>query len=399
MKNQNTDKTILAETLDNVSERYIEKILLGKSYLEAPIITSRICGLSSVSNSLTACKAIENATNISVGNQTKLLRELLLAAEIIKNHTNLLHQIILPRFIGADDFTALEKDHPQIFDNALALNDFACDILKAVGGRATHPITVVPGGFLAFPHVDTLKQIAENQSEISAIAEKTIKLFAGFHYPQQKIKSNFMALHSKGSYSLYDGDIWISNGIDFPASELKNNILLEHLPDAGAKAVFIKGHYTVSGPLSRILINRTFPAQTASVLSDLSFKFTFQNPFEAIVAMAAETHLFVMQSFEIISALIAKGIEIEPPKPAKNFGGGTAACESAEGIIIHYYELGSAGQILKAEIITPSNINFRHLQKAIAELDKEKTLDLAEKNNLIHLLLASHGFCPACAKH
>ena len=67
-----------AQMIGLENDRFVEKILLGRKYFEAPIITSRICGICPTIHSTTSIKAIEDACKISPSKQTENLRKLML---------------------------------------------------------------------------------------------------------------------------------------------------------------------------------------------------------------------------------------------------------------------------------------------------------------------------------
>ncbi|MCK4919336.1 MAG: nickel-dependent hydrogenase large subunit, partial [Candidatus Pacebacteria bacterium] len=65
--------------------RLIESLLVGRSYEDVPVITSRICGLCPVIHGITSIKALEKAFDITPTKETVILRELMLAGQIIQS--------------------------------------------------------------------------------------------------------------------------------------------------------------------------------------------------------------------------------------------------------------------------------------------------------------------------
>ena len=78
--------------------RYFEALLKGRSFHEAAIITSRICGICSLGHQLTSLKATEQALGLRVTEQTVLLRKLLVHGATLQS--NVLHAY----FLAAPDF-------------------------------------------------------------------------------------------------------------------------------------------------------------------------------------------------------------------------------------------------------------------------------------------------------
>ncbi|HDY75322.1 MAG TPA: Ni/Fe hydrogenase subunit alpha, partial [Candidatus Marinimicrobia bacterium] len=69
--------------------RYFEAMLKGRSFHEAAIITSRICGICSLGHQMTSLKATEDALGLEISTQTELLRKLLIHGATIQS--NILH--------------------------------------------------------------------------------------------------------------------------------------------------------------------------------------------------------------------------------------------------------------------------------------------------------------------
>ena len=69
--------------------RFFEAFLRGRAYTEPPDITARICGICPVAYQMSACLAIEDACGVSVPDEIRLLRRLLL-----------LRRVLLPRAGG-----------------------------------------------------------------------------------------------------------------------------------------------------------------------------------------------------------------------------------------------------------------------------------------------------------
>jgi Ni,Fe-hydrogenase III small subunit len=131
--------------------RYFEALLKGRSFHEAAIITSRICGICSLGHQLTSLKATEQALGLRVTEQTVLLRKLLVHGATLQS--NVLHAYFLaaPDFLKVKSVIPLVGTHPEVVLRALRMKKLANDIGDAVGGRAVHPITCVPGGFTYVP--------------------------------------------------------------------------------------------------------------------------------------------------------------------------------------------------------------------------------------------------------
>lgn len=73
--------------------RFFEAILRGRSYVEPPDITARICGICPVACQTSACAAVEQACGVELDEPLAGLRRLLYCGEWISSHV--LHMYLL----------------------------------------------------------------------------------------------------------------------------------------------------------------------------------------------------------------------------------------------------------------------------------------------------------------
>ena len=73
--------------------RGFEKILVGRDTKDAPYITERICGVCPVSHATAAAMALEHAAGVTIPDNARILRNLVLGANFIQSH--ILHFYLL----------------------------------------------------------------------------------------------------------------------------------------------------------------------------------------------------------------------------------------------------------------------------------------------------------------
>lgn len=349
------------------NSKLIATNLIGRPYWQAPIMAARIDCDNSVAHNLTAVKAIESACGIEVSSQTKKLRELILAAEIIKNHTIHLYFEVLPEFLGLSSSDELAKLHPELFRDAVDLEHFANNILATIGGRATHPITSVVGGFKSYSNFQFVfngdvspRREASPLRGTNVDATKTLRLFSSFDLPVSESKSYFAALHLDNDYAFYNGEIWTSKGDVYTADRF-----LEFADKWGCFSPKRSVPMTI-GSLARYNLNQShFNKEIKGLLSELNIEKKLLNPAEVILAKAIEIYYFVILSVDLLDYFGKARTKDEHVIPPRKFSAGSSAVESADGIIIHHYELDKAGMIVRCEIFTPNDFNStkKHFQK------------------------------------
>ncbi len=387
------------------NSKLITKNLIGRPYWQAPILASRVDCKNSVAHNLAAAKAIESACGIEISSQTKKLRELILAASIIQNHTKDLYFNILPAMIETDSVFELNDKHKAIFEDAVLLQKFADQILISFTGRLIHPITSVAGGF-KFGDGDVSPQreaspwhkILEPSIQIIEAADRTLRLFtslntAGDISPQREVspKPDYAALHLTDDYAFYDGEIWTEGGkvysdvnlnefahlLSFPRRRESRKNRMDPRASLSSRIAEPEDDKEISnnilaGPLARYNLSQShFDKQMRKKLTEFGIGTRLENPFGLTMAKIIENYYFVILSIKILNHFVEGGIEDEhiiPPRlsvangtlsvPPKKFSSGISACESADGTVVHSCELDKDGIIVKYEIFTPTDIPY-----------------------------------------
>ncbi|MCL5942816.1 MAG: nickel-dependent hydrogenase large subunit, partial [Actinobacteria bacterium] len=167
-----TKGTEVQEVRFEVTEppRFFEAMLRGRPYEQAPLITSRICGICSNGHVLASLTAVENALGITPSDQTMLLRRLLLHGETIQSHVLHAYFLVAPDFFDVGSVIPLVETHPEVVKRALRLKKLGNDICDVVGGRAVHQIAATVGGFTHLPTpaelLDLKRRLADARADL-----------------------------------------------------------------------------------------------------------------------------------------------------------------------------------------------------------------------------------------
>ncbi len=384
------------------NDRFVEKILFGRKYYEAPIITSRICGLCPTIHNVTATRAIEAACSITPSKQTVELRKLMLCGQMIQSHALHLHLLVLPDFVGVSSSFELQNSHPDLFGNAINLKKFADKIIEKIGGRAVHPVSSVPGGFKKKPAKQDFKEILKDIDGIKEIAKKTVSLFNSFKYPEVSRELIFTGLYDSDEYAYYDGMVKTSAGNLFKASSNRDYIYEELRHYTRAKFATLQGKEMMVGAMARINLGRRhLHKEVKDSIVELGIKKYFDNPFDNIIAQALENYHFVLEAEKICRYFLEEGVDLHDPiKLPNTYGVGSEACEAPRGILFHHYELDENGYIIGCNIITPTvqnmpamEFDMKKLSPVIGGMKKE------ERDQIIEMLVRAYDPCITCATH
>ena len=131
--------------------RFFEALLRGRSYLEPPDITARICGICPVAYQMSACQALEAACGVTVPEDIRLLRRLLYCGEWIESHALHVYLLHAPDFLGYESAVELAAVMPDVVARGLRLKKAGNTVMSVVGGRSIHPVNVKVGGFYRAP--------------------------------------------------------------------------------------------------------------------------------------------------------------------------------------------------------------------------------------------------------
>jgi len=196
-----------AEFTAEESERLVEGLLLGRNFLQAPFITSRICGICPTAHNLCSLSALENALNIHLSKETMSLRKILACGQIIKSHLLHLFFLVLPGYTQVKGAIELSKKYPAEFHLMLNIKRIADEILKTIGGTVTFPVNTMPGGFRNPPEMNKLLAIKTFIFEIIDESQGLIKLFASLKIPGIEVNTKLMTITPpENSYPFYPGN-------------------------------------------------------------------------------------------------------------------------------------------------------------------------------------------------
>lgn len=383
--------------------RFFEAILRGRSMLEVPDITARICGICPVAYQMSACHAIEAAIGVVVTDPIRLLRRLLYCGEWIESHV--LHIVFLhaPDFLGYESAIAMAQDQPEFaarVRDALQLKKAGNAIVRQVGGREIHPINVGVGGFYRVPRKGELVQLADQLKSVRGIARDLVRWVAGFKFPEFEHEYEFVALRHSHDYPMNEGRLVSSAGLDLAMAEFSEHFEERQVAYSNALQCFRKngGAYFV-GPLARWNLNADHaPAEVAAAAQETGITWPSRNPYVSIVARALEVLLAIDEALRLIAAY-------QPPDEpavhaAPRAAEGSWITEAPRGILYHRYAVEADGRIACATIVPPTSQNQRQIEEDLIRF-APTVLDLPEDQAAwrCEQVVRNYDPCISCATH
>lgn len=416
--------------------RGFEAMLKGRSPLDAVYFTERICGICSTAHSYVSVQALEQAMNIKVQPQGKLMRDFIHGAEFLQNHIRHFYLYTLPDYIKGPklnpvynsdlkDYRLPEEINLRISEHymeALRYSREAHEMLALLGGKVPHNHGIYLGGVTSNINPMKYEQLRLKLREIKAfIKNKMLEdvITIGKYYKDYFIKG---ATGEKFlSYGLFDdylekelsyvkplvmirGEVY-----DFHSENIKEGIEASWYSLAEDKAIkddmdkkegysFVKsprysGHSMEVGPLARMILSGIYNEGMATM-----------NRVTARVLEALKVADIMTELLERIMDNYRKGIINEfvtyrVPKEAK----GAAYRDTTRGALSHFTVIKD-NLIDYYDIITPSAWN---LGPTMPEGEKgvvEKALigtEIEDINNPVEIgrIVRSFDPCISCGTH
>ena len=384
--------------------RFFEAMIRGRSYEDVQLITSRICGICSISHSLVAIKAVENAIGIEVSEQTDKIRRLMHYSEQLQSHVLHVGYLVAPDLFGVKSVVPLVGMAKEAVLTIVKAHRLANEWSEMLGGRITHPFTITPGGFTKLPSEQQLLELKETLTNLvpDLMTIVDVVLSVASQVPNFSRETEYVSLREDKFYSFYDGQIVSTDG---HTEDICNweSVANEYVSDKSTAkwAKWHRGSYAV-GALARF--NNNYE-QLTDVAKGIAKKCGLEkgccNPYMNSIAQLAECGEIVVCSLAIIDDLLSTSIKQEKVdgKP-KKAGHGDAGIEAPRGILFHSYDFDENGICLGGNLCIPTNQNHGNIQLDFEKLVPE-ILDEGEDavRQKLEMLVRSYDPCISCSTH
>ena len=380
--------------------RFFEALLRGRSFLEAPDITARICGICPVAYQMSSIQAMEDVCGVKVAEPIRMLRRLLYCGEWIESHALHVYMLHAPDFLGYEGAVELARDAPAAVERGLALKKTGNDLMTLVGGREIHPINVRVGGFYRAPTRKELRVLVDPLERAREIALETVRWTGGFDFPEHEVECELVALARPDTYAIEHGRVVSDAGLEIAVAEYDEHFVEEHVERSNAlHSRRSDGGTYLCGPLARYSLgwDRLSPL-AREVAAEVGLGSTCRDPFRSIVVRSVE----LVYACDEALRLIAEYEEPEAPfvrvEPVAGIGYG--ATEAPRGLLYHRYEISAEGTILDAKIVPPTSQNQLAIEddlRSVVGRHADRPDD--ELRNLCEQTIRNYDPCISCATH
>jgi len=394
--------------------RFFEAMVRGRRYDDIQTIVSRICGICSISHSLVATKAVEDALGLKVTEQTDLVRHLMHYSEQLQSHVLHVGYLVAPDLFGEKSVVPLVPKATEAVKKIIKAHRVANQMSALLAGRITHPVTLTPGGMTRIPTEQelrdlkkTLEDVVPDLVDICKVVLSVAGNLPAFERPTEYVslrQTNPFYKNNLSAYSFYHGDITstdLNGKADMPVNQWENVANEYVVPQSTAKwAKWHRDSYFV-GALARFNNQAEYLSPLGKTVADMfGLKKGCCNPYMNSVAQLAEAAHVVQASLELIDILLTKGLKPEKLRVSPRAGRGYAAVEAPRGILFHAYEFNKKGECTWANCCIPSNQNHANIQndfeKLVPQYMHEGQDALRQK---LEMLVRAYDPCISCSTH
>ncbi|MFI5372207.1 MAG: Ni/Fe hydrogenase subunit alpha [Candidatus Eisenbacteria bacterium] len=380
--------------------RLFEGFLRGRSHLELPDLTARICGICPVAYQMSSARAAERAFGITVSEPIRQLRRLMYCGEWLESHA--LHVVMLhaPDFLGYPSGLHMAKDHPRPVLDGLELKKIGNEVMTLIGGREIHPVSLRVGGFWRTPTTREVRSLAPKLERAGELALHLLRWVKDFRFPDLERDYVFVSLRDEEGYPLDAGRIVSNHGHSVDAMEWDRVFTEEHVRHSNALHAVIAGHGPyLTGPLARYALNSDrLSGPAADAAREVGLGAVERNPFRSILVRAVEMVWAADEAARIVATWQAPEEPFVEATPVE--GVGAAATEAPRGLLWHRYVFDAAGLVKEARIVPPTAQNLRSIEEDLRafaatrlELDDETLRSGCEQ------AVRNHDPCISCATH
>ncbi len=419
-----------------------EKMVEGVPIEEVPRIASTICGVCRAVHFMASLKAGDQVFSVEPPPVAKKLRELLLSAHHIEDHTEILYAMGLPDFICGPTAPPEKRNllgvaevvGKDVVKDILQKRFSAARIVEILGGKTTHPAAAVPGGWSKSLSKEEAEEIRKLADDCLELGKQSVELFKEVVVKHPKysqllrnenfnVVTNYMGtVDENGKVTYYEGTKRIVDPEcqtigEFEGKDYLNYFAEKTIPWSYAKFPYLKTvgwkgfidgkgtSFCSVGPLARLNVSSGFSTPLAQKEYEEMVDFFGGKPIHNIFAYHWARAIEILNHAEIVKAL-SEDPEITNPNTCNPVGEvsgeGVGIIEAPRGTLIHHYWTDENAMVTDANMVVPTTFNNGSIQMAVKKAAKffldDGNYD-ETKLNLIEMAHRPYDLCLACATH
>ena len=382
------------------NKRFYTEALIGKPFIAAPQLMSRICGTCSIAHLLCCIEAVENALEYKPSEQVKILRKLTMYGLNIRDHALHLYFFSLPDVFNKDsilDFDENNEKEHRFVHEAFAVKSAGNNLSKLIAGRSVHAPFPMVGGFTKTPTKEEIQPVIDELKSIRPAVFNLMEVFEQWKTTLKR-KTNYVALITD-DFSYLDGHIETSNGFCIPEDKYKDHLEKIVIPYSTATGYNFKGENYLVGALARLNMNKSaiHPNTKRDAQRFLNW-FPSEDVFDHNLGQAIEILHCIDHSIEILESYEFKPEKLQILKPKASTGVGVI--EAPRGTLYYKVDLDEKGLIKDANVIVPTQQNQINIELDIRKFVEENLkMDKEQMALEIEKIIRAYDPCMSCATH
>lgn len=426
--------TIILDASGNVSDAYFhateirgfEYFMRGMEADRVPFIISRICGVCSTAHVMASVKAIESIYETEITETARKLRELLLMGQLISNHSLVFFFLTLPDFwfpLEEDpskrNIFQIMRENPELGRRALKLRAFGTRILRLIGRREVHIVSVIPGGLITPLGAREREALLKGATEACMITKEAVDLGRDLfekHWNDFSAAASFetchMGLVDNNLLEFYGGKVRLISRDGNVEDEFDEGNYMDYIEEKSypwtyAKFAYFKrlgwpGGVTQVGSIARMNVCKGISTEMANE-ELLDFKRKFGSPAHATLLFDYARLIDLLYACERAGQLledeeIAKTDVRVKVKPKA--GRGVGIVEAPRGTLAHRYFVSRTGKLLEMRLIIPTQVNNAAINMSVREAASRFIENGKTKPGLLNgveMLIRAYDPCIKCA--
>nr|WP_163833769.1 Ni/Fe hydrogenase subunit alpha [Spartinivicinus ruber] len=380
--------------------RLFEKFLEGKSYQDVPDLNARICGICPMAYQLTSIQAIEALFGIELPDHLVQLRRLMNLGEWIQSHSLHIHFLAIPDFLGFESALSMAKQHPQILQRGMQIQETGNALMTLLGGRSVHPVGLQVGGFGRLPEPANWNAARQQVDQALPAATELLRWTASLKLPDYSHDFIWVSLKHPQIYPINGGDIATSEGLTLNYWQYPDHFKEHQVRHSTAFYSLLDGKDYLVGPLARLNNNFTIlPDAIKKLANENGVVFPNQNMFTSIQARAVEIILALTEAQQLLTEPCPTGDAHLPVSPK---AGACCYCtEAPRGMIYHHYQLDDEGRVISCTIIPPTSQNQARIEQDLKYSVKKFGLNNSDDalKFFCERVIRNYDPCISCSTH
>ena len=423
--------------------RGFEKFLEGRPVEEMPQLTSRICGVCPEAHHAAAAKAAEAVYGATIPEAAELIRRLQYNSFIAGDHATHFFALGGPDFIVGPTapperrniIGVIEKVGNEIAGRVIRMRKEAHEISTLLGGRAIHPVGMMPGGQSKPVTQETAARLREIGAYMVDFAQETLGILDKFVIGDPHLsrmlaleaytsRTGYLALvNDNNQLDHYDGHVRVVNPDGSELVRYHPRDYLDHIAEHVEPWSYLKfpyfkelgwhgisadtaGSLVRTGPLGSL--NAAEGMQTPRAQAEFErFRSHFgMNPVHRTLAYHWARLIELLQCAELVERhanddrLTSPDVRTIPTGTPRE---GVGTVEAPRGLLTHHYVTDDNGIVQKANLIVGTTYNYPAIQLSVLTAAKELVRPGRALTELImngiEMSFRAYDPCFGCATH